>query len=440
MADRHLNTTGSGTAGGTTWATAFTSWSAAVAAMSAGDVLYVDSAFNTAVTGINLTFPGTPANPNRILSGTPDTISGITALVAGADCASNNTTFSVVGSFYAYGIDFLSSSGSSHALSIGAGNGNVVVLDNCTIQHTGAGGGSTISLGTTSGNAGTHITLVDTGFKFGAAGQIVSLNSMIVMQGGSVLAGGTSPTTVFSPAGGQRACSVDSIGFDFSNCSSTVNLTSVTLDGGSDILFADFRVPASWSGVPVTGTTRAGMRAEFYAGDNSTGVHRYWIYDYPATEQESSSIYLTGTTVDGASISGKITCSANVAYPQCYKSKWIYAYDAGAGSARTATVQCARDGSATVYDNDEVWLEVECLGNASYPLGVFSDDAPADVLTAPAAQTSSSASWTGLSGTNCKFELSVSYTPRLPGYVRARVCAAIPSSGVVYYDPVLTLS
>lgn len=440
MADRFLNTTGSNTSPYDTWAKAATAWSTVVTGSAAGDRFVVDTAFNTSVAGIALTFPGTPASPNQVLSVTPTGASGISSLTAGALCLTSNTSFSIVGSLYAYGITFQSSSGSSHDIGLCTSTTNVQILDTCSII-SGSGGSSTVTLGATGASVGSSLTLVNTSFKFGAVGQTVNLNGEVFMLGGTLLSGGSSPTNFFNPGQGTRACKINSVGFDFNNCAAGFNICSAQTSGGCTVTFSDFKLPASFSGALQAGTTKAGCRSEFYNGDNAATGYRFSIADYPGTATESASIYLTGTLTDGVAISDKIVTSANVKFPAAFKSRWLYAYDAGAGSAKTATVQCARDGSATKYNDDEVWLEVECLGTSSFPLGVFSSDRVADVVAAAAAQATGvgTGSWSGLSGTACSMALAASYTPRNTGYVRARVCMAVPSA-TLYYDPVITLT
>lgn len=435
----HLNTTGTGV-GGTTWITAFTTWAAAVGAMAAGDVLYVDSAFNSSAAGLTLAFPGTPASPNQILSGTPAGGSGLTALAAGAQALSSTTTYTITGSFYAYGITWADSVVASFVLTFANATTNVQVHDTCTFSATGAGGSTTYSFGNTGASIGTFVQLVNCSFKFSAAGQLLAVNGNMEMLGGNLISGGTSPTNFIDPGNGARACKLVSTGFDATNFAAGFNLCAALATAGISVLFSDLKLPASFSGLLQAGTVKAGCRSEFYAFNNSTSTGRFNITDYSGSAAENTTVYLTGSTTDGVNLSDKFTSTANIAFPGAFRGRWYYTYNSATGSSKTATIQCARDGSATQYKDNEVWIEVEYFGSSATPLGSFANDRMADVLATPASQTAGSGTWTGLGGTNCKMDLAATFTPQLAGYVRARVCVAVPSISDLYVDPVVTIT
>ena len=85
---------------------------------------------------------------------------------------------------------------------------------------------------------------------------------------------------------------------------------------------------------------------------------------------------------------------------------------------------------------DEIWVDLEYLGDASSPQGSFVNDGKADLLTAAANQTSSSATW---GGSTTKFKLDVTFTAQQKGWVYARVKVAKASS-TFYIDPLVTLT
>jgi hypothetical protein len=436
MADIHLSTTGSNTSPYDTWAKAATSWATAVAGMVAGDRLLADSSFNNSAAGLSISMPGTPSNPNKILSGTPAVTSGLSALAVGAKFLSSTSTCALSGSYYAYGLVVETVSNTSAAFCALVA-GHTAILESCTFKNSVVNANMNYTFGSNAAGAATEVRLKNPIFRFGYSSQLVLINGVVNIQGGSLESGTAVVNKVFT-IGNIRAGHLTVIGFDFTNAGAAADLVSQYMAGCVG-LFSDIKLPTSWTGSYINGTLSPGSHVEFYCADNAATNYRFSINDYMGTAREDSAIYLTGSTTDGAAISDKIETTANVAYPMCFKSRWLYAYDAGAGSAKTATVQCARDGSATKYDNDEVWLEVECLGTTGTPLGVFSDGAMSDVLATPAALATGAGSWTGLGGTNCKMDLTASYTPRNAGYVRARVCMAVPSA-ILYYDPVVTLT
>jgi hypothetical protein len=79
---------------------------------------------------------------------------------------------------------------------------------------------------------------------------------------------------------------------------------------------------------------------------------------------------------------------------------------------------------------------VEYLGDASSPQASFVNDGTPDLLTTPANQTSSTATW---GGSTTKFKLNVTFTPQQKGWIYARVKCAKASS-TFYIDPLVILT
>src|SRR6185436_3707180 len=101
--------------------------------------------------------------------------------------------------------------------------------------------------------------------------------------------------------------------------------------------------------------------------------------------------------------------------------------------SRTATVQGICGGGA-VPNDDEIWLEVEYLGDASSPQGSFVNDGKADLLATAAAQTAASETW---GGSTTDFALAVTFTAAQKGWCYARVKIGKASS-TFYIDPLIT--
>lgn len=430
-----LNTTGTGV-GGTTWVTAFTTWVAASGAMAAGDVLFVDSAFNTVPAGQTVTFPGTPASPNIIISGTPGSAGTMTAYVAGALLASSNTTFTVNGSFRAKGVTFNTQSGSSHDMLIGTATTNSVVLDLCALRSTGAGGSSRVYVGTFSTDVGSSFTAKNCTIKFGAAGQSLYPDRLCMFDGLTLESGGTSPTSFCTPAPGAHSGEIYFQALDLTNASAGINLVSAPTQSGIVVRFNDVRLPASWSGA-LAGTLKVGNHIEMWNGDNGNTNYKMKVLDYAYTANENTSIYVTGTTVAAQAMSIKVDTTANCSWASVGKVPLTPILVDQSSGTYTVTCEIARDGSATPYLNSDIWLEVEYLGTSSSTLGVVTDNA-CDLLTfvnsGGSNITSSAAAWTGLGGTNNTMKLQVTITPKKPGYILPKVCFAKASS-TCYVDP-----
>ena len=140
---------------------------------------------------------------------------------------------------------------------------------------------------------------------------------------------------------------------------------------------------------------------------------------------EETTIVRTGGASDGTTpIAWKIVTTANCTYSLPFECPPIAIWNDTTGSAVTATVEGIWGGGAVPHD-DEIWLDVEYLGDASSPQGSFVNDGKADLLTTAANQTSSSETW---GGSTTKFKLAVTFTPQQKGWVYARVKCAKASS------------
>jgi hypothetical protein len=102
------------------------------------------------------------------------------------------------------------------------------------------------------------------------------------------------------------------------------------------------------------------------------------------------------------------------------------------GSALTATIEI--NSAAGGLTNEDIWFELEYLGDATSPKG-STVSCRKGLLATAAAHASSSASWP--SGTAQK--MTVTFTPQLTGFVTARVYVAKASS-TIYIDPKITLA
>jgi hypothetical protein len=171
----------------------------------------------------------------------------------------------------------------------------------------------------------------------------------------------------------------------------------------------------------------------------SAGVN-YAVYRHRSSGAlaEETTVVRTGGASAGSGetpISWKIDTTANCSYSMPFECPPIAIWNDTTGSPKTATVEGIWGGGA-VPNDDDIWLEVEYLGDASSPQGSFANDGKADLLATAAGQTSSSATW---GGSTTKFKLAVTFTAAQKGWIYARVKCAKASS-VFYLDPLVVLS
>ena len=106
--------------------------------------------------------------------------------------------------------------------------------------------------------------------------------------------------------------------------------------------------------------------------------------------------------------------------------------------------------SATLPNDDEIWLEVEYLGSAADCRGSLVRSGKINILDVAAAVPSDASSWSDVGvvladPTPAKFALIVEFTPQQTGWVYARICTAGDPGARVdyipfYVDPALYLS
>lgn len=425
MAERFLNSgDGSDANSGADWSNEKQTLATGIAGIdAAGDRVLINSAHTESTATLTYTCPGTATSPCQILSVTPTGASGISSLTAGAAFTSSSAqTWS--GSFYAYGLSLIASGGSMTLASAAA---SVQVWDSCSFSLTSATSGARIIIGTNTANAGNSATLNSPVFQTGSTGQRISYAGDVRINGGSWSASGTDPTAVFIPYGadgGGRGGMLTVQGFDFSNLPSTVNLIGDS-HGGTPALFRDCILPASWTGAPISSSdVKDGHQVELWNYKVGSTWTRFWLRDTRRDLTPETTIVRSGGASDDAgSYSVKMVTTSACAYPSSVaRSMPLAVANSTTGSSLTVTVQIIRD-SATALDDDEVWLEVE------EPDGTITTDAAASVIATPAAQTSSSETWTTTGMTNPnEQELAVTINASVAGPLLVTVCCSKPST------------
>ncbi len=95
--------------------------------------------------------------------------------------------------------------------------------------------------------------------------------------------------------------------------------------------------------------------------------------------------------------------------------------------------------AGSVPDNATVWIEVEGLGTASFPLGTFTTTTKSDNLATAGAGTSDSSTWGG--GTTPFKMVTGAITMQSKGYLNITV-TVVTSAGTptIYIDPLAVLT
>lgn len=418
----------------------FNAWSAA------GDTLYIASNHDyQSATLITLRYNDTQSAEGRALvvnpaGSVPPVAADITT--GGKESTTGNANITVDGCAYVYGHEYLTGSGQSGTAhldiegSSGWGDG---VFDTCKFTLATTGIASRIRMsGNTDAGPG-KVTLLNPTFKFGATGQAIQLDNCVLnVIGGSVDATGSAPTNLFKD--NQTTPSI--VRFEGVDLSKLGSNTIIGANDNSDIFeFVNCKLGTNY--VAFVGTSGSNYGGpEVTLNNCSSGALNYIDekHNYVGDLTTDASIYRNGGSSDGVTPkSWKIVSGA--------KATWAHPFECIRRAIRntttavpvTLTVEIENDGT-TLTDAD-VYLNVDYLGSASFPISTRASSKAATILTAGTNLTTSSATWTGTGGQGSpvKQKLSVTFTPQMVGPIYYTICIA-KASQTLYVDPKATLS
>ena len=268
----------------------------------------------------------------------------------------------------------------------------------------------------------------------------INIAADFVMEGGSITNVSSMPSmlsrVMFTDPGG---CTIEFNGVDLSEISST--LVGDCSVAAARFKFVNCQLHASVT-VLNTQTNLNKSSAEVEVFNCSSGDTHYHFGHYNmlgSTVMETGIYANDGALYDGTNhVTWKIVTTGDCTFYHPYVSPWMEQYHSGT-SAITPSLEIVRSGSATAYQNDEVWGEFSYQGTSGYPLAKFADDRMA-VLGTPANQDTGAlgaGDWTGENATSWFGKLvSPSITPLEIGMLRARVCVGEPTT-TVYVDPTI---
>jgi hypothetical protein len=159
-----------------------------------------------------------------------------------------------------------------------------------------------------------------------------------------------------------------------------------------------------------------------------------------------SSIVNTGTyfTSGVAGLSLEVTTTANASYRIPYKSPFVDLYNTGTSAVTPYFEVLRNNGTATAYNDAQVWAEFSYKNTSSSPLasGLVSDAQAVGSFVEGTAGTTQAAgagtgSWTIASSNSpasFKCDSGGSITPTEAGYIRGRIVVAQPSI-TIFVDP-----
>lgn len=375
-----------------------------------------------------------------------DLTTGATISTTGANnlqLGSNN-----LGGTYWYGIAFKAGSagnGANLVFSIQT-SGNTFLqsyFDTCSFQLNNSNVASFMSVGVASLPG---VMIWDNcKVKFGATAQAIALQGNNFTwkntSATSVLESGSTVPTALIKGNGVSTNNYNMLldGLDLSELSSNiVDVSGSSTSGGWNLLIKNCKLHASMT-TPQPGLTAPTV--QFVQSDSSATTYKSSRYRYEGTETTETSITRVGTLPDpgGQAQSRKIVTTANSLYTRPFVGETFALYNTATGS-KTLTIYGTIN-SASLPNNDDIWIEAEYLGDANSPMGSFVKSCKATILTTAAAYTSDGSSWNGGgSGAGWSpFKMTVTINAQLAGWVHVRVRAAKPSA-TYYIDPVPVIS
>ncbi len=419
------STDGNNADSGATWALAKATGAGAAAIDAAGDTIWFSQVHSESITSAaSWALAGTATNPTRLLCGN-DAAEPPTALTTGALISIDASVDLNIGGWgYINGLEFRTTAAyAGRPLLISGG-----IYENCFVNISSTNQNSYPYCGISSGIT----TFKNCTYKFGNVNQKITHAAQCTLfyEGGSVVAGGTSPDYLFSGGNGSN---ITVTGFDASNCSAGVSLSP---GGGytGNILFYGCKLPASWTG-QLAPSAGEGVYIEMVNCDGGDTHYRYRNRTKAGETRDETTLVKTGSTTDGTTnVSYKMTTGTSVSYPiTVHRSIALAQWNDTVGSSVTATVDILHDSTTNLKD-DEIWLEVWYLGTSGVPLATMISDAKSDVLATATDQATSTATWTTTGMTNPnKQKLSVTFTPQEAGMVIGIVKMA-KASKTVYHD------
>ena len=446
MADVALWSGATGAGNGTSWADAYTTLAAVIAAQGSNLTKVFVASDHSELVSVAVPFPVSP--PYTLIS--VDRSSGYppTAEQAGARIGSTNATnLTLQNSFYSRGVFWTAGENSTATRNIiidtsagGYPHMQRIVGGGLELKNTGAG--SRIIVGTGSVLRSSLLSLEDAQLRFGNAGQGVQMsNAAMRIRGGST---DGSAITEFIKSFSSGSASVDVSSLDMTSCSGFVRLLASNIGGTGRAVFDKIKMPSGWLGglidVPPVNT---GLFAIATNVDSADTNHRMMALATNTLIRSETAIVRPSGASDGTTVISWMVNSINTVYPLAYPAITaelppILKWNTTVGTPITVTVHVLTDG--VTLNNDDAWVEVTYLNSAGVPLGASVSDERQSLLSANAAQDASTEVWSTPSITApVKQQLSVTFTPQEVGYVRAvvRVAKANPT---IYVCPQLEVA
>jgi len=357
---------------------------------------------------------------------------------AGAWIGNSTTTrgVTIAGAFRTklHGLTFRIAGTGSTSLALLGTAGQHTVYEDCYLWQGSSGATAAIIAGVIDGATFCELRNCTLRFSGTTENKAFFVGCKMVIVGGSVSSAGSIPAC-FARIGTQDpgGTTLDVIGMDLSAMGSS-SLIGDTSTAAGVARFSQCKLGSGY--VMLSTQTRASRAgAEVYVFDCASGdTHGLFGYaNAMGSVVSDTGIYVTA---GAAAQSWKIVTTANCSFYTPFETPWLGYYNTGT-SAITPYIEILRDGSATAYQDDEVWMDIAAKVTTTSTIATLYSDRMTPLGT-PANQAAGAGtgSWTGENATawSGKCAIGSSITPAETGHIQARIVVGEPSI-TVYADP-----
>ena len=408
-------------------------WSAA------GDTYEVgDNHAATQAANLTIALPGTLASPNRVLcvshlGSIPPVAADLTTGASETTTGAFNVTVTGCASDWE-GLDVHCSNTGVNTLSLGGAAQTDLRMKNCNFSSPSASI-VTLAIGSSSNSIGCKVVWDNCTYSPGAATHGLSIinGAEFTWKNTAAPLPGTIPTNLFLNSS-QMAGKVT-----LRNMGLTALTTKTMIAAqakGAEFWIIDCKYPASWT-LAATPTSPQ-CRIFEVRSSASADAYRFGKHDAYGDEMTETTIIRTGgVQVNGTGVSQKAIGSANAHAGAPFEMNPLIATNTVTGADVTVTVYGIWT-NGLLPNNDQVWMDVAYLGDATAPVGTRKSGTVATVLTAGSAQASDGSTWGGSTTAFKLVAVLTSPQPALAGEIIATVKCA--TTNAVYIDPVVHLS
>lgn len=428
----------SGAANGTSWADAFTTFAAGLAACTAaGDVIWAASDHNEQLasgTFYNIPSVHVHANPLKIysVSRADDTLAA--GAFIGHSSSPRAITFNATNTaYYMHGVTLQIAGSSADHLTLSNGLRQMAILESCKLYMLNTGSTSRIHMGSPSSGQPARVITKNCEFKWGAVEQGIRMAGRWESYGDNLSAGTAHPSKLLlAPDLNGGGAYIE--GADISNITTIVNNTAS--NGSGKVELVNCKMKASFVMLSVTDANAC--NTEVFLRDCSDGDQHYHIgyANIFGTLLVDTGIY-SNDAITTPALSWKITTTASANYASPFVTPWISSEHSGI-AAIAPYLECLRSGSTTAFTDAEVWAETAAkVTTGSTRTTLYTDRvAPRGTAADQAASSKTAADWTGEHATLNWFGKlgQSSLTPAESGFLRMRICAGVASQ-TFYVDP-----